>query len=126
MTNVQATFNFFSIASGTPTFEVHWFACTSALSTLSSDVTDGDFTNTLPAGCSEVSGTQTNDSYTATSSEQGKYLGVWTKATVVSGWRAVWSKTTTSALTGAPVAPVIGAGSPLTTAFLPLETLVGR
>jgi hypothetical protein len=112
MINVQPTFNFFSIASGTPTFEVHWFACTSALANISSDVTDGVFSNTLPAGCAEVSGTQADDSYTATSAELGKYIGVWTKATVGSGWRAVWSKTTTSALTGGAAAPVVSAGTP--------------
>lgn len=112
MVIVQPTFNFFSIASGTPTFEVHWFACTSAQANISSDVTDGVFANTLPAGCTEVAGTQTNDSYTATSSEQGKYLGVWTKATVAGDWRAVWSKTTSAALIGAPVAPVVSTGSP--------------
>ena len=119
MVNVQATFNFFSIATETPTFEVHWFSCASALANISSDVTDGVFANTLPSGCSEVAGTQSASQYTITTSELNRYMGVWTKGTISTGWRAVWSKTGTSPVAAAPVmaGPVVTAGSPATTSI---------
>ena len=90
------------------TFDVVWFACDTAKSTIATDTTDG----TTPSGtfrtdCHVITvGAPTNSSYVIDQTYLGKYIGVWTKATdsVSGGWAAFSSATTGAVQAALPTA----------------------